>query len=78
MNVAALVELIVNILEKALNWASPFFLGKLLEKKKWEENTNEVVDKLNDERVEIHRDNVVSSDAVTTRDKLRKWTRRGD
>ena len=73
-----IVSLILNILEKALNWASPFFLGKLLEKKKWEENTNEAVDKLNTERVEIHRDNVVSSDAVTTRDKLRKWTRRSD
>ena len=70
------ITILLNFLEKVLNWASPFFLGKTLERKKWVEGTRDAVDTNTSERAKIHRENVISSDATSTRDELREWTRR--
>ena len=69
---------LLEILGKVLNWASPFFLGKMLEKQKWEGKSNEEKKVATESRVETHRDVVVSSDAASSRDELRKWSRSDD
>ena len=64
---------LITLLEKALNWASPFFLGKTIQKSKDEKSGEEAIDAATQSRSSIHR--VVASDNTGNRDQLRKWTR---
>lgn len=73
-----ILSFILQVLEKALSWAAPFFLGKEMEKRKWEEGTRDAVAENENTRNKIHRDNVASSDASGSRDKLHQWTRSDD
>jgi hypothetical protein len=71
-------SVVMQLLEKVLNWASPYFLGRTLEKSKWEKGTQDEINKTTETRKKISRDVVRSSDDVGPRDKLRLWARRGE
>lgn len=71
---STLISLMTKLVEMALNWASPFFLGKSLEKQKVMEESRELEDKAVVERTKIHRGVVSRPTGVNDRDELRGWT----
>lgn len=67
-----------KLVETVLNWTSPFFLGKVMSDKKWEELSRGAENEAAKNRIDVHRETVNSSDASGSRDKLREWSRGDD